>query len=60
MTARRSSAKGLLRVLRTGDSGFEGEFEKLVQRRDASDDGAAGKIVKRCVLRTHQAITRLL
>jgi histidinol dehydrogenase len=38
MTARRSSAKGLLRVLRTEDSSFEGEFEKLVRRRDASDD----------------------
>jgi hypothetical protein len=38
MTARRSSAKGLLRVLRTEDSGFQGAFEKLAHRREASND----------------------
>jgi histidinol dehydrogenase len=53
MTARRSSAKGLLRVLRTEDSGFEGAFEKLVKRRDATDDNVE-RSVRRIVERVRE------
>jgi len=53
MTARRSSAKGLLRVLRTEDSGFEGAFEKLVKRRDATDDNVE-RNVRRIVERVRE------
>jgi histidinol dehydrogenase len=44
--ATRSTAKGIVPVLRADDSGFDAAFEKLVRRRD---DGAedVGKVVRR-------------
>jgi histidinol dehydrogenase len=53
MTARRSSAKGLLRVLRTEDSGFQGAFEKLAHRREASND-AIERSVRRIAERVRE------
>ena len=53
MTARRSSAKGLLRVLRTEDPGFQGAFDKLAHRREASDD-AIERAVRRIAERVRE------
>ncbi|MEN8182183.1 MAG: histidinol dehydrogenase [Myxococcota bacterium] len=53
MAARRTPAKGLLKVLRTDDSGFEGAFGGLVRRRDASDAG-----VERSVRRILERVRR--
>ncbi len=51
--ASRSTAKGLVPVLRADDRGFEAAFEKLVRRRD---DGAedVGKVVRRIVDRVRE------
>ena len=51
--ASRSTAKGIVPVLRADDAGFEAAFEKLVRRRD---DGAADvdKVVRRILDRVRE------
>ncbi len=51
--ATRSSARGLLRVLRSGEPGFEAAFEKLTRRREDRDE-SVDKVVRRIIRRVRE------
>jgi histidinol dehydrogenase len=44
--ASRSTAKGILPILKSGESGFETAFEKLVRRREAGSDDVSRSVRK--------------